>query len=201
MENVSHEELHGILSLIKDWISNCDSKVSVLLSGLGIFAGIFLTSDYSNKLIKISKLISEENDNIDGYQAIILATFASIYVFASICLLILLPCGCWYLFKTITANVNSKEFKNSGIYSNSLIFFSSIAGHATLAEYRRQLSKCSKEQMTYDFISQIYVCSIICDQKFAFYNKGLFCSRIVLLAFIVIKITETCIAAILSTQS
>lgn len=201
MEHISHEELHGMLSLIKDWISNCDSKVSVLLSGLGIFAGIFLTSDYSNKLIKISKLISEENDNIDGYQAIILATFAYIYVFASICLLILLPCGCWYLFKTIIANVNSKEFKNSGIYNNSLIFFSSIAGYATLAEYRRQLSKCSKEQMTYDFISQIYVCSIICDQKFAFYNKGLFCSRIVLLAFIVIKITETCIAAILSTQS
>lgn len=78
MEHISHEELHGMLSLIKDWISNCDSKVSVLLSGLGIFAGIFLTSDYSNKLIKISKLISEENDNIDGYQAIILATFAYI---------------------------------------------------------------------------------------------------------------------------
>ena len=190
MEHLTYEELSEILARINSWIDNCDSKVSVLLSGIGIFTGIFLTSDYIDNIIKISQLALKTDH-------VILTIIAVIYVSVSIGSLIVLLCGCWYLFQAIAASVNSNEFKKRGAYSSSLIFFSSIAERATLAEYRDKLEKCSKEQIKLDIISQIYICSIICDRKFSLYNKGLYYIKCVL----IIKIIEMYIGPIFSTQS
>lgn len=193
MEHISHEELHNMLSLIKGWISNCDSKVSVLLSGIGVFTGIFLTSDYHDDLVNIAKFILETD-------IVILAIIACAYVCVSIGSLLALIYGYWILIKVIIAKIDLNEFKSRGIYSNSLIFFSSIAQYATLAEYKKRLENCNKEQMELDIISQIYICSIICDRKFCLYNKGLRYSMIGLLVFIIMEIIKIASNAIFSTQ-
>lgn len=195
MENVSHEELHGILSLIKDWISNCDSKVSILLSGIGVFIGFFLTSDYQDNLINTAKFMLETD-------IVILAILACTYVCFSVGSLAVLIYGYWNLIRVITARIdpNANEFKSRGIYSDSLIFFVSIAKYDTLAEYKERLEKCSKEQMELDIISQIYICSIICNTKFCRYQKGLCCSIFGLFVFIIMEIMRICSGAISITQ-
>ena len=73
-----------------------------------------------------------------------------------------------------------------GIKSDSLIFFSSIAKHKSLSSYKRDLEKCGTKQMDEDLISQIYICSIICDKKFKYYKLGLFLASIGSILFAVL---------------
>ena len=39
--------------------------------------------------------------------------------------------------------------------------------------YKEKIENCESEEMTEDLISQIYICSIICDKKFKYYKFGL----------------------------
>lgn len=66
----------------------------------------------------------------------------------------------------------------------SLIFFSSIAQHSTLLSYKQHLEKCETTQLNDDLISQIYICSIICDKKFKYYKRGLLLASIGSLLFV-----------------
>lgn len=96
--------------------------------------------------------------------------------------LILAGCVCW--IAALFARVNLNEFSDRGIKSNSLIFFSSIAKHKSLSSYKQNLEKCETSQMEEDLISQIYICSIICDKKFKYYKLGLFLVSIGSLLFV-----------------
>lgn len=82
------------------------------------------------------------------------------------------------------ARINLNEFSDRGIKSDSLIFFSSIAKYNTLLSYKKHLEKCEIEQLNDDLISQIYICSIICDKKFKYYKRGLLLTSIGSLLFV-----------------
>ena len=84
------------------------------------------------------------------------------------------------------ARVNPNEFSNRGIKSDSLSFFSSIVKHKSLSSYKQKLEKCETVQMEEDLISQIYICSIICDKKFKYYKLGLLFASIGLILFVVL---------------
>lgn len=77
------------------------------------------------------------------------------------------------LIGVLFARVNIEEFKNKGIKTESLLFFSSIAKNENFSKYKIKVNKCSEEQLRDDLISQIYICSLICDKKFELYKKGL----------------------------
>lgn len=98
--------------------------------------------------------------------------------------LILAGCVCW--ITVLFARVNPNEFSNRGIKSDSLIFFSSIVKHKSLSSYKQKLEKCETVQMEEDLISQIYICSIICDKKFKYYKLGLLFASIGLILFVVL---------------
>ena len=53
MENLDCGELNQILDRINGWIENCDSKASIILSGMGVFSGIFLANNYVSKVTSI----------------------------------------------------------------------------------------------------------------------------------------------------
>lgn len=78
---------------------------------------------------------------------------------------------CLLIF-VLFAKTDPKEFVRPGVKNESLVFFSSIAKHKNALDYRRKLRECTPEQMQEDLISQIYICSLICDQKFDLYNSG-----------------------------
>lgn len=163
MENKrTHEELAEILDRNTAWIENCDSKTSIILSSFGIIAGIFLATDYASKFLSIYRyIISHINFWTVIYLILCFLTMG----------LIVAGCVCW--ISVLFARVNLSEFSSRGIKTDSLIFFSSIAKHQSLSSYRQKLKKCETSQMEDDFISQIYICSIICDKKFKYYKLGL----------------------------
>lgn len=169
----TREELKEILDRNTAWIENCDSKTSIILGSFGVIAGIFLATDYVSKFKSIfCHMIS----NVSFWTVIYI-----IFCISSISL-ILAGCICW--ITALFARVNLNEFSDRGIKSDSLIFFSSIAKHKSLSSYKQNLEKCETSQMEKDLISQIYICSIICDKKFKYYKLGLFLASIGSLLFV-----------------
>lgn len=176
MENKrTHEELTEILDRIILWTENCDSKTSIILGGFGVITGIFLATDYVSKFLSIYRYMISQ---INFWTVVYL-----IFCFISLGLMIV-GCICWII--VLFARVNPSGLSDRGIKSDSLIFFSSISKHKTLSSYKQKLKKCEKAQMEDDLISQIYICSIICDKKFKYYNLGLLFALIGVALFVVL---------------
>ena len=171
----TREELKEILERNTAWIEICDSKTSIILGSFGVIAGIFLATDYVSKF---KSIFCHMTSNVSFWTIIYI-----IFCIFSISL-ILAGCVCW--IAALFARVNLNEFSDRGIKSNSLIFFSSIARHKSLSSYKQNLEKCETVQMEEDLISQIYICSIICDKKFKYYKLGLLFASIGLILFVVL---------------
>lgn len=171
------EDLPSTLDRIIEWINNCDTKTSIVLGGLGVIAGIFLASDYVSKIIDIVRFMTS---HINVWAVIYLILF-----FGSIAVLV---AGCFFLIRVLISVTDTKSYKERGIKEDSLIFFSSISKNKTLSVYKKKVQKTDTAQFEEDVISQIYVCSIICEAKFRSYKTGLLLSLMGFGAFLVIAI-------------
>ena len=120
------------------------------------------------------------------YSYLLLLDWTIIYIIFCIFAISLILAGCVCWITVLFARVNPNEFSNRGIKSDSLIFFSSIVKHKSLSSYKQKLEKCETVQMEEDLISQIYICSIICDKKFKYYKLGLLFASIGLIFFVVL---------------
>lgn len=174
---LEYEKLSDILDRTNGWINNCDSKASIILSGIGVFAGILLATDYVSKFIAVFRFMCE---NITVWSILYLTIS-----FLSLCLLFY---GAFLLVMVLFARVDPTEYTCRGVKDDSLIFFSYIVKNKTLSKYREKIRKCSIEQMNEDIISQIYICSLICDKKFSLYKKGLIFSIIGFIVFMIMAI-------------
>lgn len=161
----THEELIEILDRTVTWTDNCDSKTSIILGGLGVIAGIFLASDYVSKIIEIIRFMTS---HINVWSVIYLVLF-----YGSIAVLL---AGCLFLIRVLISVTDTKSYKDREVKEESLVFFSSIAKNKTLSAYKKKVQKTDNAQFEEDIISQIYVCSIICDAKFRNYKTGLLLS-------------------------
>lgn len=169
------EDLPSILDRIIVWTDNCDSKTSIILGGLGVIAGIFMASDYVTKIIEIVRFMTS---HVNFWAVIYLIMF-----FGSIAVLL---AGCFFLIRVLISVTDTKSYKDRGVKEESLIFFSSIAKNKTLSAYKKKVQITDNAQFEEDIISQIYVCSIICDAKFRNYKTGLLLS---LLGFGIFSVT------------
>lgn len=177
MDNIEHDELIGILERINGWIENCDSKVSTILGGIGVIAGILLATDYISKFISIFRFMCQ-----------IESVWSIIYLIISVGSICSLLYGSFLLVMVLFARTDENEFESRGLKTESLIYFSSIAKIKSLSEYHEKLTGYKHEQMTNDLISQIYICSLICDKKFALYKKGLLYILIGFFVFMIMTI-------------
>lgn len=177
------EDLSEILNRINTWITNCDTKVSIILSAYGVLAGILLAMDYVSKFVTIFRAM---------FNNLSLCCSILLLLCVLIPLLVLLR-GLFYLISSLFAKIETEEFSNRGVKKDSILFFSTIAKNKTFSEYQAKLTRYSTDEIADDFISQIYICSLICDKKFSNYQKGLknlifgTISLLVLLFFIVIQ--------------
>ena len=159
---LNHENLSEMLDRINGWIENCDTKVSIILSVYGVFAGILLTTDYVTRFIDIFRLALNKS------------IFPDIIIWGEILIpLLVVLCGLFHLFSSLLAKIKLEEFQQRGVRADSVIFFSTIAKNKSLSDYQSKLQNYSNDEIIEDFISQIYICSLICERKFSQYRKGL----------------------------
>lgn len=160
MENnhrISNEILEKNLDRIIGFVANCDSKVSYLLTFVGVIITILLT-------IK-SPHLHFINPALNSTDSTWLLTL-SIGVIGVVFAISLLVLGTYHLSKALIGKTERNPEN-----TESLIFFGAISDRRNSEEY---LSIINNEEYSYrnDLASQIYNNSKICTEKFDRYNKG-----------------------------
>ena len=165
--DIDIERLSQTLDRTTTWIENCDTKVSIILGGIGVILSIVLASDYVSKITKIWEFMS---DNINFWKGLYIVICA-----ASLSAII---AGSFYLLLILVAKTDTTGLAKKGICGNSFTFFSAIAKQKSLQDYKGTLVSCSENDWVDEIISQIYICALICDKKFRNYKIGLILSVI-----------------------
>ena len=152
------EDSYKKLEIINEWINNSDNKTSIVLGIVGIILTIiFSNGSITNNLLKII------------YGIILDINFDDILY---IIIFILLICFCIYglycLIKVLIPTLKIK-FKNT----KSFIYFGSICKYSNFKEYKKDLLKANEDDILDDLLNQIYLNSIICNQKFINFARGI----------------------------
>lgn len=168
------EEYLGILDRIIIFINNCDNKASIILGIYGVFGGILLTSNLFYNFIKNLFLLKFDN-------------YLLIYIFLLLIASLLFIWGIIRLFLVLYAKIDTKVYAEKGLVTNSKIFYGTISNYS-FQEYKLKISNLTEEEFKDDILSQIYIDSKICIKKFQNYNKGLKCSFLGLISFLILII-------------
>ncbi len=160
--NRNIEELKNILERIDTQISNCDNKAIAILGCLGVIIGVFLATDFIKNVFAVI------------YYFIGLISIIHIVWLLSTCIsIIIIMLGAFNLFSVLTGRINPEEYKRAGLEIDSLIFWGSIASHNRYKDYFKKIERADEHVMKNDYLSQIFICSKICQLKYMYYNKGL----------------------------
>jgi len=175
--SIDKENLIQTLDRTAAWIENCDTKTSIILGGIGVILGIVLASDYVSKIAAIFKHMIDNCGFWTGLHIFLSAV--------SICGIIV---GALFLLRVLIAKTDIQGLSDKGISGNSFTFFSSIAKQESIQDYKSKIAACSENDWIDEIVSQIYICSLICDKKFQNYKTGLILSVIGFALFAVMMI-------------
>ena len=217
------DELSQVLERIIGWTKNCDAKVSIALSGLGVLFGVFLATDHLTKFVAIVKWM------ICNFS--LLAFFYLTFAFISVLLVLI---GVYFLFMVLVPRTNilkilqytekstsKKPFSQFRRYSKhlfsqclavrlsspfddsksapqkntpvSLLFFGTISNFSSVDEYKTKIEECDEKQYIEDLIGQIYICSLVCRKKFDHYENGLIISTAGVVLYCLLSIIAGCV--------
>jgi len=179
----NREELGKILERINFWISNCDTKISFALA----FAGVLLAGFFSSSIItgSLNTLIEKTAKiNIASFwEVVVLIVCTLVLIVFIICTVVAVT----YLFKALKGAIDTSVYKESGLTSDSLIFFGTIANQ-TFQAFKDKTNTSDDNKMKNDLLSQIYINSKNCDNKFKLYNIGVNLLIISVILFVLLNI-------------
>ena len=166
---IDRNELEARLDRVNSWINNCDQKSSILLAIEGVVLTILCTSDYINFI----------------HQHLILPIYNYYETGNGAAMFILIFLSVFYSLQVIKGTVDIKLFKQSGLTEKSLLHFTTISNRG-FNEFKKDIANQSEESMLNDLYSQVYINSSICDNKFKYHKKSVwcFCSFLFLLVLI-----------------
>jgi hypothetical protein len=181
---INKEEAVETLDRINFWIGNCDTKVSfslafaVILLG-GFFSSSIITGSLDLLMSKIMRI-----DNINHYGEVRLV---EITTFVLVLFLVFMALTITYLFKALKGSIDSSVYKQPGLTTDSKIFFGTIAGQS-FDSYKQKVITATMSEKQDDILSQVYINSKICQNKFNLYNKGLRYLVVSTLLFVILNI-------------
>ena len=155
---ITKEDLYKNLDIINQWINNSDNKAAIILGLVGILLTIIFTN--GNVLSQTVKIMKEIFLNINFSDILYL-----IFFLGSICVCIL---GLYALIRVLIPTLKMKTNR-----TKSYIFFGSIASYFSFKEYKEDLLKITEEDILDDLLNQVYQNSIICNEKFLNFAKGI----------------------------
>jgi hypothetical protein len=152
---------------INQWISNCDTKSSFLLTLYGVLLTIVFTSNIIEK-IDTTLSFKPSFSNIGWTSVLNLISLLSLlaFIFFSIkCL--------FYIYNTLKARIDDKIYTQEELNTNSNIFFQTITSK-TYKEFKNNSNSETNEEFLNDLNSQLFINANIASEKFQAYNKSLF---------------------------
>jgi hypothetical protein len=174
------------LDRVNFWVTNCDSKVSYLLTLQGIILTIIFTSSYAERLI-VTFSYSLTFNNFSWMSFFRFIEGVSLYAFIVLILLSL-----YNAYSTLRARLDPKIFQESGLVTNSVLFFETIANRkfADFQTDQQATTNINANTLDNDIDSQVFINSKICQLKFKHYNLTLnFCKLAVIAGLIYLIMT------------
>lgn len=182
MENAKY-----ILQSNANWTSNCDSKVSYILTINGVILTIMLTSENS-KFLYHTLRYSPTAKVFDITNIINFFEFIALLAFLA-CLLISFV----FAFRALKARLNPNDFSENTELNDSNIFWGTISKKKFI-DYKNAIFSINDDQLKADLINQVYITSKICNKKFERYNNSLRFTAfayICLILYVIIRIKFT----------
>ena len=163
-----YTELLSRLDRITQWVHSCDTKASILFTIESVFVGILSSSDSVLKTITSVLNVTFVND---GDKHFSLSAF--ILLLGLFGIVVLLPISLFYLVSAIAAKTSTNIFKDKTTRIDSLLFFDSIAQYEQCEDLEEAIQKEGEKERVKDVLSQIYIDSKRCKEKFTYYQKGM----------------------------
>ena len=151
----SIEDARDTLDRIIGFVSNCDTKASVVLGVLGVMLTIIATDSAISKLLLLIKTAASSGTALSVILLFLLVVAFTAFAFGMLILVSVL------VAKTGTSKNDSK------------IYFTDIASNKNKTTYKEKVLKQLECDAIDDLISQIYINAVICDKKFKKYKLGL----------------------------
>lgn len=161
-ENLSSEsialkisEANSILDRIIGFVEHCDSKASIMLGFISVLITITIPSGIMECFLFILKQLFSNLSITNIFKILIILTPIA-FILISILLLI----------SVLSARTKVSDFDSS-------VYFADIANNANKRMYADKFLGISEKEYLDDLLSQIYINSRICSNKFEKYNYGL----------------------------
>lgn len=182
MENAKY-----ILQNNASWTSNCDSKVSYVLTVNGVILTIIMTSENSKYLYNTLRY-SVASKFCDFSVIINFLEFVSLLSF-----LVLILISFIYAFSALRARIDPSKYSTEKALNESNIFWGTIS-NKTFDDYKNIIQCSNNDSLKDDLINQVYITSKICKTKFKYYNSSLKYTAIAyicLILYVIIKVKVT----------
>jgi hypothetical protein len=170
------------LELINQWISNCDTKSSFILTFYGVVLTIIFTSNIGGEMINSFSFIrAKENDWESCRNFILLLTTIAFFISSTVTF--------YQIYSTLKGRIDPKVYQQNGLKTNSNIFFGSIASK-TFENFENESNNEIEPTYLNDLNSQIFINASIITEKFKHYNNSLiwmFISLGIFILFVIIK--------------
>lgn len=155
------------------FVTNCDNKTSIVLAAFGVLLAIILTNEGLNEIFKIVK------------ACIATKTVCSIlYLVCFAVSIFVMILGMFNLGRVLVAKTSEKAIGRKD--ENSRIFFAGIRKNCNYNAYQQKFYVMSKEDLLNDLIEQIYINADIALIKYATYNRGLICTIVGFVFFVML---------------
>lgn len=155
------------------FVTNCDNKTSIVLTAFGVLITIILTNEGLNEIFNIVK------------SCIATKTFCSIlYLLCFAGAIFAMVLGMFNLGSVLIAKTSEEVIGRND--ENSRIFFSGIRKNGDHNVYHQKFCAMNKEDLLNDLIEQIYINADIASIKYATYNRGLRCTIVGFVFFVIL---------------
>lgn len=180
MDNI--EKATKKLDSINQWISNCDTKSSFVLTFFGVVLTIIFTSKVGEEMISSFSFQNADEVNQKTVFNFFLVLISSFFIISSLITF-------YHIYLTLKGRINDKVYGQNALNTDSKIFFRSIASK-TFENFEKESNTEDKSEYLNDLNSQVFINANIVTLKFKHYNKSLLwmsISLITFLAFILVK--------------
>ena len=170
------------LEMVNQWISNCDTKSSFILTFYGVIITIIFTSSTRDDIVDTLHLSVADKINLK-----------SIILFTSLILVLAfmfsIAATGFYILQTLKGRIDPEVYRQQCLNTNSNIFFGTIASKA-FATFKKETNEEDEDAYLNDINSQIFINSKIATEKFKNYNSSLFWMVISFAMFLLYALTK-----------
>lgn len=180
MENIDKSAKK--LELINQWISNCDTKSSFILTFYGVVLTIIFTSNIGGEMISCFSFSKAKEFNCESLGNFFLLLTTIAFFITSLVTF-------YQIYSTLKGRIDAKVYKQNGLKTDSNIFFGSIASK-TFDSFENESN--NEDDLTYlnDMNSQVFITAKIASEKFKHYNKSvlwMFISLGIFILYVMVK--------------